>query len=56
MSVSHRIDSVKEHAEKRQREADLTAASEIAFVVLAEAEQIDATTATEHVTLLSEWA
>ena len=35
MSVSHKIDSVKEHAEKRQREADLTAASEIAFMVLA---------------------
>ena len=56
MSVSHRVDSVKEHAEKRQREADLTAASEIAFVVLAEAEQIDAATATEHVALFSEWA
>lgn len=56
MSVSHKIDSVKEHAEKRQREADLTAASEIAFVMLAEAEQIDAATATEHVTLFSEWA
>lgn len=56
MSVSHRVDSVKEHAEKRQREADLTATSEIAFVVLAEAEQIDAVTATEHVALFSKWA
>jgi len=56
MSVSHRVDSVKEHAEKRKQAADLTAASEIAFVVLAEAEQIDAVTAAEHASLFSKWA
>lgn len=56
MGVQHKEDSIKEHAERRQREADLLAASALAFVVLAEAGQIDSTTATEHMTLFGAWA
>ena len=56
MRIQHRADSVKENAIKRKQEADLNAASGLAFVVLAEAGQIDDVTATEHMTLFDQWA
>lgn len=53
--IRHRVDSIKEAKEQRQRQTDIAAVASIAFVAMAESGQIDDTTATEHLMQFAEW-
>ena len=53
--IIHKIDSIKDANAERKRKADLESVAAIAFVSLAESGQVDDITATEHMTMFSEW-